>query len=288
MKYFIAIACLIALLSASTNAGGLGGLVYAPGHSSLEYYSYPSYAFEYAVRDPHTGDNKAQWEKRDGDVVRGAYSLVEPDGSVRVVEYRADDKSGFNAVVKRIGPNLHPVATPIYKAPLPVLGYKSEIPISIGPVAGIEKLSNAPLLNGPYLGGGAISSEILYKTPAPAVIKEVAPIAPIIPAPIIKSPIYSAPLYDQSLLQAPILKKAPLLPLQLSQPIYPVYPLLKAPLPALKYGPLPNAGLYDLGLLGKELLNEKILLDYKGYDGAGLDYKGYADIGLGYKGGYGH
>ncbi|XP_050352188.1 cuticle protein-like, partial [Nymphalis io] len=291
LSNFLQITCFLAL-SAFTNADGLGGLVYAPGHSSLEYYSYPSYAFEYAVKDPHTGDNKAQWEKRDGDVVRGAYSLVEPDGSLRVVEYRADDKTGFNAVVKRIGPNLHPVAAPIYKAPLPVLGYKADIPISIGPVAGIEKLANAPLLNGPYLGGGAYSSAILYKTPSPAVIKEVAPIAPIIPAPIlpapiIKNPIYSAPLYDQSLLQAPILKKAPLLQYPLPEPIYPIYPSLKAPLPALKsWGPLPNAGLYDLGLLGKGLLNDKLLLDYSG--AGGLDYKGYAGIGLGYKGGYGH
>lgn len=33
--------------------------------------AYPSYAFDYAVKDPHTGDNKAQWEKRDGDLVKG-------------------------------------------------------------------------------------------------------------------------------------------------------------------------------------------------------------------------
>lgn len=33
---------------------------------------------------------------------------MEPDGSVRVVEYVADDKNGFNAVVKKIGPSLHP------------------------------------------------------------------------------------------------------------------------------------------------------------------------------------
>ncbi|CAH2089337.1 unnamed protein product [Euphydryas editha] len=283
MKSFVAITCLLAL-SASSNADGLSGLVYAPGHSSLEYYSYPSYAFEYAVRDPHTGDNKAQWEKRDGDVVRGAYSLVEPDGSLRVVEYKADDKTGFNAVVKRIGPNLHPVApapAPIYKAPIPVLGYKANIPISVGPVAGIEKLANAPLFTGPYLGGSAISSAALYKSP------QVIP-APIIPEPVIKAPVYSAPLYEPSLLQAPILKKAPLLP----EPVYPIYPSLKTPLPEIKaLGNLPYAGLYDLGLLGKGLLNQKLNLDYKGYSGIGLDYTGYGgydDIGLGYKGGYGH
>lgn len=40
--------------------------------------AYPRYAFEYAVKDPHTGDNKAQWEKRDGDVVKGNMEYPEP------------------------------------------------------------------------------------------------------------------------------------------------------------------------------------------------------------------
>ncbi|CAB0010522.1 unnamed protein product [Nesidiocoris tenuis] len=80
---------------------------YAPNHDH-EHYSYPKYAFNYGVHDPHTGDIKSQYEERDGDVVKGAYSLVEPDGSVRIVEYTADDHNGFNAVVKKIGPSAHP------------------------------------------------------------------------------------------------------------------------------------------------------------------------------------
>lgn len=40
--------------------------------------------------------------------VKGMYSLVEPDGTVRVVEYWADDHHGFNAVVKKIGHAVHP------------------------------------------------------------------------------------------------------------------------------------------------------------------------------------
>lgn len=71
--------------------------------------SYPKYAFNYGVHDPHTGDIKQQYEERDGDVVKGSYSLVEPDGSIRIVEYTADDHNGFNAVVKKIGPSAHPV-----------------------------------------------------------------------------------------------------------------------------------------------------------------------------------
>lgn len=60
------------------------------------------------MHDPHTGDIKKQYEERDGDVVRGYYSLVEPDGSIRIVEYTADDKHGFQATVRKIGPSHHP------------------------------------------------------------------------------------------------------------------------------------------------------------------------------------
>lgn len=70
--------------------------------------SYPAYRFEYGVHDPHTGDIKKQYEERDGDTVRGYYSLVEPDGSIRLVEYTADSKNGFQAVVKKIGNSHHP------------------------------------------------------------------------------------------------------------------------------------------------------------------------------------
>ncbi|XP_073998672.1 larval cuticle protein A2B-like [Rhodnius prolixus] len=82
---------------------------------------HPEYNFEYAVHDGHTGDVKEQHETRKGDVVHGSYSLVEPDGSKRVVEYTADPHNGFNAVVHRQH-NAHPtvvktvVATPVVKS----------------------------------------------------------------------------------------------------------------------------------------------------------------------------
>ncbi|XP_063219889.1 cuticle protein 19-like [Bacillus rossius redtenbacheri] len=74
----------------------------------LFYSAYPQYEFKYGVHDPHTGDVKNQWESRDGDVVKGSYSLVEPDGSTRTVHYTADKHSGFNAVVKKSGHSSHP------------------------------------------------------------------------------------------------------------------------------------------------------------------------------------
>ena len=84
------------------------------GHGFLNTYflmtaqaHHPKYAFDYSVHDPHTGDVKSQWETRDGDTVRGQYSVLEPDGTLRTVQYTADGKKGFRAVVKKIIPDLH-------------------------------------------------------------------------------------------------------------------------------------------------------------------------------------
>ncbi|XP_047986424.1 histidine-rich glycoprotein-like [Leguminivora glycinivorella] len=74
-----------------------------------DYYAHPKYEFEYKVEDPHTGDKKAQHEARDGDVVKGYYSLHEADGTVRIVHYTADHKTGFNAQVQREGHAKHVV-----------------------------------------------------------------------------------------------------------------------------------------------------------------------------------
>ncbi|ODM97072.1 Cuticle protein 8 [Orchesella cincta] len=52
------------------------------------------------VNDHYTGDNKQHHESRDGGVVKGQYSLVEPGGSHRVVTYHADH-TGFHAKVHR-------------------------------------------------------------------------------------------------------------------------------------------------------------------------------------------
>ncbi|XP_050307179.1 uncharacterized protein LOC126743938 [Anthonomus grandis grandis] len=75
---------------------------YAP-----EYDKPTDYSFSYGVKDVHSGDVKHQWEKKEGDTIKGQYSLVEPDGSIRTVEYTADEKNGFNAVVKKSGPLHH-------------------------------------------------------------------------------------------------------------------------------------------------------------------------------------
>lgn len=68
----------------------------------MKLFQKKAYAFEYGVSDPHTGDHKSQWETKDKDgTVRGSYSLLEPDGSTRIVDYIADEH-GFRAVVKKV------------------------------------------------------------------------------------------------------------------------------------------------------------------------------------------
>ncbi|EDV50885.1 larval cuticle protein A2B [Drosophila erecta] len=82
----------------------------------------PQYTFSYDVHDGSTGDVKSQQETRSGDVVQGAYSLIEADGTRRIVEYTADPVHGFNAVVRREGAVVKAVA-PVAKvlAPAPLL-----------------------------------------------------------------------------------------------------------------------------------------------------------------------
>ncbi|XP_045446452.1 cuticle protein 19-like [Melitaea cinxia] len=124
--------CLLLALCAAVKTGYIGyttnnygGYKVYPayvvhGHSGYtgglheEYNAYPKYAYDYSVNDPHTGDHKTQWETRDGDVVKGAYSFVEADGTTRIVEYTADKHNGFNAVVKRIGHARHPQVNKYY------------------------------------------------------------------------------------------------------------------------------------------------------------------------------
>nr|CAD7441946.1 unnamed protein product [Timema bartmani] len=99
--------CLLLVCSVAAYPGDLGNTyTHYPSHD--EHYAHPQYSFDYAVHDPHTGDVKNQWESRDGDVVKGSYSLVESDGTVRTVDYTADKHNGFNAVVKKSGQAIHP------------------------------------------------------------------------------------------------------------------------------------------------------------------------------------
>lgn len=85
--------------------------------------------FEYYKHVFFPGDNKVQEETRNGDVVEGSYSLIEPDGARRLVSYAADPINGFNAVVQRdpsftaaAAATVHPIVTPVAVAVRPQVG----------------------------------------------------------------------------------------------------------------------------------------------------------------------
>ncbi|XP_019870890.2 adult-specific cuticular protein ACP-20 [Aethina tumida] len=102
------------LLGGSGHDGGYGGGLegYGGGHSDggghEDYHEPAKYSFNYAVHDPHTGDEKQHHETREGDQVKGSYTLKEADGTTRIVEYKADKHNGFEAVVHKIGEPKYP------------------------------------------------------------------------------------------------------------------------------------------------------------------------------------
>ncbi|CAK1545707.1 unnamed protein product [Leptosia nina] len=104
-----------------------------------EYDAHPKYSFAYDVQDGHSGDSKSQHETRDGDVVQGSYSVVDPDGHKRTVEYTADPHNGFNAVVHRepvaVAPVVAKVAAPVQYHAAPVQYHAAPVQYHAAPVA---------------------------------------------------------------------------------------------------------------------------------------------------------
>lgn len=84
--------CLVGVASAS---------VLAPALPLARVDPLPQYSYGYDVQDSLTGDYKGHQEHRNGDLVTGSYSVVDPDGTRRIVDYTADPLNGFNAVVRR-------------------------------------------------------------------------------------------------------------------------------------------------------------------------------------------
>ncbi|KAH8350840.1 hypothetical protein KR067_000993 [Drosophila pandora] len=66
---------------------------------TVDYVARPEYSFAYGVEDGKTRVLQNRKETRIGDEVRGVYSVVDPDGTLRVVKYTADDANGFQAEV---------------------------------------------------------------------------------------------------------------------------------------------------------------------------------------------
>ncbi|XP_059051781.1 larval cuticle protein A3A-like isoform X1 [Achroia grisella] len=136
----------------------------APVAKVVEAYdSHPQYSFAYDVQDGHTGDSKSQHETRDGDVVQGSYSVVDPDGTKRTVEYTADPHNGFNAVVHR-----EPLAVKVAAAPVayaaPVAKIAAPVAYAAAPVAKVAYAAPVSYAAAP-VAKLAYSAPVAYPAP---------------------------------------------------------------------------------------------------------------------------
>ncbi|XP_076671702.1 cuticular protein 3 [Andrena cerasifolii] len=115
----------LAVLSKGAVVPAVVPAVSVPAARLEELDAAPQYSFAYDVQDPVTGDSKAQYETRNGDIVQGSYSLIEADGTRRIVQYTADPINGFNAVVSR------EPATAVAAIAAPLLPYAPAIAPSV-------------------------------------------------------------------------------------------------------------------------------------------------------------
>lgn len=145
---------------------------------------HPQYTYSYDVQDTLSGDSKGHVEERDGDVVRGEYSLIDADGFRRTVTYTADSINGFNAVVRR--EPIVAVAEPLIKAAAPVA-------VSAPLVRSAPVAVAAPIVRSAPV---AVAAPIVRSAPlaVAAPIVRSAPLA--LAAPAIAAPLrYTAPAY---------------------------------------------------------------------------------------------
>ncbi|XP_043519665.1 larval cuticle protein A2B-like isoform X2 [Frieseomelitta varia] len=133
-----------------------------------DYDPHPQYSYAYNVHDSLTGDAKSQQETRDGDVVQGSYSLLEADGTTRIVDYVADPVNGFNAVVRK-----EAAAAPIVAAaPVAKIAAAPVAKIAAAPLAyaaPVAKIAAAPLAYAAPVAKFA-AAPFAYAAPAQALI----------------------------------------------------------------------------------------------------------------------
>nr|CAD7260228.1 unnamed protein product [Timema shepardi] len=96
-------------------AGGLGPRYFIPRESHGESYrrygtqedslaEEANYEFSYQVLDGPSGNEFGHQESRTGEVTRGSYHVLLPDGRLQVVEYEADGQ-GYRPTVRYEGSN---------------------------------------------------------------------------------------------------------------------------------------------------------------------------------------
>lgn len=138
----------------------------------------PAYSFAYDVQDALTGDSKSQVESRANGIVRGQYTVADPDGTRRIVDYYADPVHGFNAVVRKGPQVLVAKAAPIV-APAPVVAPVARAIAPVAPIAPIARAFAPAIAPAPFLAR-SFAAPVL---PAP-----VAPVAARLASPFLPGP----------------------------------------------------------------------------------------------------
>ncbi|KAI5633608.1 insect cuticle protein domain-containing protein [Phthorimaea operculella] len=187
---FIAFSCLLAFANAGV-AVPAAPLVAAPVAARLEEFdSFPQYRFGYDVADSLTGDYKTQNEQRDGDLVQGQYSLVESDGTRRIVDYTADSVNGFNAVVRK-----EPLvaAAPVVAEPVVAARYAAAPVVAAAPAPVVARYTAAAPVVAAPARYAAYTAPVAAAYPAPAAYTAAfAPVARYAAAPVAAAPVAAA------------------------------------------------------------------------------------------------
>jgi hypothetical protein len=139
----------------------------------------PQYSYSYSINDANTGDVKSHEETRSGDTVQGSYSVVESDGSVRRVDYSADDVNGFNAVVHRTVGGVAPPPVPARSAAsVPAAPFTAEVASapSTVPALAVKSVPAVGYQSLPHIVEYK-SSPALAVTPEPGVTFQTVPVA---------------------------------------------------------------------------------------------------------------
>ncbi|XP_066966815.1 cuticle protein 19-like [Macrobrachium rosenbergii] len=89
--------------------------------------------FEYAVNDQYKGLDFAHDSQSDGNVVKGEYHVLLPDGRTQFVSYTADNDNGYQAEVTYEGEAQYPepqpyTPAPAYSAPAPAYSAPAPAP----------------------------------------------------------------------------------------------------------------------------------------------------------------
>ncbi|KAE8737083.1 hypothetical protein FOCC_FOCC017459 [Frankliniella occidentalis] len=100
MQWCCGVLATIVLLLASVGATPRQDTGFLRADSAAHHKDAVHYKYQYAVDDRASGVVNDRWEQRNGDFVKGQYSLLDPDGKVRTVDYEVDGERGFHAVVR--------------------------------------------------------------------------------------------------------------------------------------------------------------------------------------------